>query len=163
MMFGKLQLLVLICALGSGVSAQTRQLTHFEEVTGALFRGEKVRVVIHYAQCVYLPEGSRSETPPDAVTGMDIDTYEYFAAGAIPGSPAFFVFSQSKLISNPRGKGFVINYGKVRVNSDDSVVVTARYLHPKNHRILMDEQFRGILNDGSNQGGIYFYVNGPKR
>jgi hypothetical protein len=141
-----------------GLFAQTRQITSFDSLTKALFAGERVRMVIHYAQCKLTDEGKVQEKSPDAVTGIDVGTFEYFAAGVIPNMPAFLTFTETKLIRNPKGKGYVNNYGKIRVLSDNSVVVIAQYLEPKKLSVLMDERFDGIINDGKNQGGVYFYV-----
>jgi hypothetical protein len=103
-------------------------------------------------------EGAETEKPKNAVTGMAIDTYEYFGEGFRPGSKPFLSFSESKLIRNPLGKGYVINYGKVKVLSNDSVTITAQYLKPGRHKVLMDATFRGKINNGKNDGGVWFYT-----
>lgn len=150
-------LFIAVLSAQTGV-AQTTRLTSFDELMAALNAGEQVRVVIHYKQCERGP-GEEEESPvPDAITGMNIDTYEFFAPGAAHNETAFVVFSTSKLIQNPVGKGFVYNYGKVRVNADNSVTVTAKYVHPKSLKTLMDESFIGKLNDGQNNEGINLFV-----
>jgi hypothetical protein len=155
----KFKVLILFCFLfTSQLSlAQTTRIINFEDLMIVLNSGELVRVIIHYGLCKWTGEKTDSSKVPDAVTGMYIDTYEYFAPGAAGNKTAFVVFSTSKLIQNPRGKGFVFNYGKVRVNSDNSVVVTAKYIHPKSYKVLMNESFSGMLNDGINNEGISLF------
>lgn len=150
-------LFLLIQWADPAIFAQTRQIKDFDSLVNALSAGENVKVVIRYAKCRLTEKGNVKEKSPDAITGMEIGTFEYFAAGVIPGSPAIVVFSESKLIRNPKGKGFVLNYGKVKVFSDNSVTITAQYLEPKRLRILMDQTFEGIINGGLNEGGIYFF------
>lgn len=139
--------------------AQTTRLTNFNELMESLNAGEQVRVVIHYAKCKWAEEQKDQSPIPDAVTGMNIDTYEYFAEGAVHNKLAFVVFSSSKLIQNPIGKGFVYNYGKLRVNADNTVQVSAKYVHPKSFKVLMDEVFIGKLNNGKNVEGINLFKN----
>ena len=55
------------------------------------------------------------------------------------------------------GKGYVYNYVKVRINADNTVKITAQYIHPKSFKNTMDESFTGIINDGKNEGGIFLY------
>ena len=144
--------LLLIISLSG--EAQPARIKNFNELIASLSTGERVRAVIHYAKCRFSTEGSKQSPAPDAITGMDIDTFEYFAPGAAHNLKAFLVFSQMKMIQNPKGKGFVYNYGKVRINEDDSVTVLAKYVNPKNFKVVMDESFSGILNNGNNGGGI---------
>lgn len=128
--------------------AQTERVSDFNDFLSALNKGSYVRVVINYARCSR-PAGKSGITGTvDAITGMDIDTYEYFAAGAIHNKNAYVVFSVSKLIQNPHGKGFVYNYGKVRINDDNTAVITVKYIHPKSFKVLMDESYNGNLNEG---------------
>jgi hypothetical protein len=144
-------LLLIFCLSGE---AQPARIKNFNDLVVLLSNGEQVRVVIHYSQCKFSADGSQQSPAPDAITGMDIDTFEYFAPGAAYNLKAFLVFSQMKMIQNPLGKGFVYNYGKVRINEDNSVIVSAKYVNPKNFKVVMDESFSCILNNGSNGGGI---------
>ncbi len=137
--------------------AQTSRLTSFDELMQSLNSGNQVRVVIQYGLCKWPKDKSNQSVIPDAITGMNIDTYEYFANGAAHNLTAFVVFSNSTLIQNPIGKGFVYNYGKVRINADNSVIVTAKYINPKNYKVLMDECFIGKLDDGTNNEGISLF------
>lgn len=147
--------IVLTCQLAH---AQTTRIASFDELMISLNAGEQVRVVIHYSLCKW-PADKKDQSPvPDAITGMNVDIYEYFAPATVHNKLAFVVFSNSKLIQNPIGKGFVYNYGKVRINADNSVQVTAKYIHPKSFKVVMDEVFIGRLNDGENGEGIDLYV-----
>ncbi len=152
-------LLFCLLVLGRPGFAQTSRISDFDELMSSLNSGGQVRVIIQFARCVRADENEKQNPIPDASAGMEIDTYEYFAAGAIGNQNPFVVFSTTKLIQNPKGKGFVLNYGKVRINSDNTAVVTTRYIHPKSYRVLMDEKYACKLNDGKNQEGINLYKN----
>ena len=140
--------------IGRSGWSQTTRIIGFDNLMRSLNAGERIRVVIHYALCKWPAEQKDQSPVPDAIAGMDIDTYEFFAPGAAHNKNAFVVFANAKLIQNPIGKGFVYNYGKVRINADNSVMVTVKYINPKNYKALMDESFIGKLNDGSNNEGI---------
>lgn len=139
-------------------AAGTVRITNFQQLITSLNTGEQVRVVIHYKLCRLASDKEGQINIPDAVAGMDIDVYEYFAAGAIGNKEEYLVFSQSKLIQNPKGEGFVYNYGKVRVNADNSVIINAKYIHPKTYEVLMDQFYTGEINDGQNNEGVNFFV-----
>ena len=140
----------------SGYSQSTR-IKSFDQLIETLHSGARVRAVIHYSQCSRTKEQEIKTPLPEAITGMEIDTYEFFAPGAAHNKIAFIVFSTSKLIQNPLGKGFVYNYGKVRINADNTCQVTAKYIHPRRYKVLMDELFTAKLNDGVNGEGINLY------
>ncbi len=146
--------LFLICQFAI---AQTTKITTFDDLMVSLNAGARVRVVIHYARCTRPPEETDQTAIPDAASGMNIATYEHFAAGAVHNKSAFVVFANSELIQNPIGKGFVYNYGKVRVNADNTVKVTAKYLNPRNFKELMSETFNCKLNDGNSNEGVFLY------
>lgn len=102
--------LIFVCQV---IPAQTLRLTDFEKLINALNTGERVRVIMHYGQCQWADENMADTPLPKAVSGMDIDTYEYFEPGVVHNKLAFVVFSNAKLIQNPKGKGYVYNYGIV--------------------------------------------------
>jgi hypothetical protein len=52
----------------------------------------------------------------------------------------------------------VYNYVKVKVSEDNKVKITARYIDPKTMEEVMDENFFGEINNGSNEAGVYFYA-----
>jgi hypothetical protein len=149
--------LALCLSACSVAQAQTEQILNFNELMHLLNSGEKVRVVIHYAQCKLFTDQKEQPSSPDAVSAMSISTFEYFAAGVANNQMAFVVFSDSRLIKNPIGKGYVYNYGKVRINSDNTVKIIAQYLNPKNYKVLMDEVFEAKVNNGKDNGGVYLY------
>jgi hypothetical protein len=155
----KIKYLILICVLFfSQISwSQTTRVTNFNELMQALNAGEQVRVVIQYGLCEWATDLDKQSPVPDAITGMNIDVFEYFAPGAVHNKMAFVVFSNSKLIQNPIGKGFVYNYGKLRINSDNTVQINAQYINPKNFKVVMDETFIGNINDGTNGKGIHLF------
>lgn len=140
-----------------GGYAQTNRISSFDTLMQCLNAGQQVRVITYYALCKWAPE-NKSDTPvPDAISGMNIDTYEYFAPGTVHNKLAFVVFSNSKLIQNPKGKGYVYNYGKFRINADNTVQITAEYINPKNFKVQMNEVFAGKLNDGQNGEGVNLF------
>jgi hypothetical protein len=154
----KFKLFIVFCLLLAGqfVSAQTTRLINFDHLMEALKSGEQVRIIIDYSKCGW--QDTTKQSPiPEAITGMDIGTYEYFAPGAIHNQRAFVVFSNTVLIENPIGQGFVYNYGKVRIYEDHSVQVTAKYIHPKRFKVLMNEVFTGKINDGHNGEAIHLF------
>jgi len=153
-----LSILLLISQFGF---AQTSLLSSFDQLMQSLNSGEQVRVVIHYGLCQWAPTENKQTPTPRAVTGMDVDTYEYFPSGTIHNKNSFVVFSNTKLIKNPLGKGYVLNYGKVKINDDNTVQVTVKYINPSNFKELMSEVFVGKLNDGHNNEGINFFKFNP--
>ena len=138
--------------------AQNNQLTSFESLMKALNAGKNVRVIMHYAKCKQIADNEEKEKAPDAVGGMNLDTYEYFEANAAHNKDPFVVASTSKLIGNPKGDGFVFNYVKIKVSPDNKVKVTAQYVDVKTMEITMDENFFGEINNGENDGGIFFFT-----
>lgn len=144
------------------VNAQTTQLSNFEELMQALNSGEEVRAVFHYKNCQLISDNKIADPNrvPDAIGGMGIDVYEYFAAGAIRNKEAFVVFSVSKLIENPIGEGYVYNYAKVKVYENNEVQIIARYIDSKTMEEVMDESFYTQVNDGKDdKKAAFFYKN----
>jgi cobalamin biosynthesis Mg chelatase CobN len=152
-------LLLFLSGFAGMCGAQPVQITGFTELMESLHAGERVRVVMQYSLCAREQTGSETDTIPGVAASLEIDTWEYFDRGSVGNAQAFVVFSQSKLIENPLGKGYVLNYGKVKIREDNSVKVTARYLHPKTLRVKMEEFFRCAVNDGRNRAGIYLFKN----
>lgn len=157
----KLFLLIAIFFIAIATSAQPKQIKSFNELMDALNRGERVRTVIHYAKCTLIRNNEMQEKSPDAVSGLDIDTYEYFARMAVRGNDkAFLVFSANHFIQNPIGMGYVYNYGKVRIDEDGKITITVTYVEPLTLEETMNQKFYTIINDGKNDGGVYFYLQG---
>lgn len=137
------------------IASAAARLANFKDITAALKTGEKVRVVLHYAKCQLISDNEIKEKSPDAVGGMSIDTFEYFAKNSVKNPLAFFSASESKLIANPVGKGYVYNYVKIKVSEDGRIRVTARYLDTKTLDVVMDESFYTSL-DAKDPGAVFY-------
>lgn len=137
--------------------AGNKPLKDFNELMGALNGGYNVSVVIHYAKCQLEIDGEIQENSPDAIGGMEIDVYEYFAPMTVYNKLAFVVTSKSKLIQNPIGDGYVYNYVKLKIYEDDSVIIIAQYIDPLTYKVIMDEKFIGMINNGKSNAGVFLY------
>lgn len=152
-------LLLIFLGIAPEAKSQPRQLHNFEALMEALKSGNQVKLVFHYAKCELISDNEKQEKIPDAIGGMTLDVFEYFAQNSTRNKEAFVVASESKLIQNPKGEDYVYNYVKVRIDENNKVKITARYLNPENFKVQMDENFFGTINDGKNEGGIFLYVN----
>lgn len=101
--------------------------------------------------------GSAKESM-DAIGGMKLETWEQFGIG-ITGKRAdkreYVAASETKLISI---RGFVLNYGSVRVYEDNEVLVKVNYLDPRDYAIKMDEIFRCRMSNGRDSHGASFFT-----
>jgi len=138
--------------------AQSQQICSFDELMTHLKKGKNVTAVFHYSRFKLISDNEEQEKIPDAIGGMELSTWEYFAPNAVKNKEAFVVFSENKLIRNPKGEGYVYNYVKVRINADQKVKVTAQYLDATTLKVNMDENFFGQLNDGKNEGGLSLFL-----
>lgn len=138
------------------ILAQLKQITTFDELFTSLKNGYDVRVVVEYQKCKLFIDSAEVNSV-NAIGGMDISTFEYFAKGSIRNEKAYLVFSENVLISHKK-YGYVYNYAKFRVFEDNEVEITARYLKTGNYEVVMDEVFYCKINNGSNEEGIYFYI-----
>ena len=156
----KKSIVTLFFVLGLMFSAfsQTKQLNNYEDLLSALNAGEKVRAIFHYVKCKQIADNEEKEKSTEAIGGMDIDAYEYFAANAVKNKEPFLVASTTKLIQNPKGDGFIYNYVKIKVSPDNKVKITAQYVDARSFEIKMDENFFGEINDGKNDKGIFFFL-----
>ncbi len=145
---------VAICAW----AGENTQIKSFEELMNYLKNGKEVSVVLHYAKCELISDNEIVEDVPDAIGGMILDVWEYFAPMVIYNEKAFLVSSTSKLIQYPKGDGYVYNYVKIRFYDDNSVKITAEYLDAETYEVKMTENFYGNIADGKNKEGIYIYV-----
>jgi hypothetical protein len=135
------------------------QLKSFDSLSNALKEGSGVRVILHYkAMKLFDESGNPVEDVPDAVGGMDLDTFEYFSAGAVGNSEGYFASSHTHLINHPR-QGFVLNYVKLRVYESGLVKIRAQYISPTDYSVKMDETFETEINDGQNNAGAFFFLN----
>lgn len=130
----------------------------FTQLMDNLKSGNDVKMVVHYKKCQLISDNEITEKIPDAIGGLSVDVFEYFAPNSVKNDKAFVVFSENKLIQYPKGDGYVYNYVKVKVSEDNKVKITARYIDPKTMEEVMDENFFGEINNGSNEAGVYFYA-----
>lgn len=137
--------------------AQTAQLTSAPQLFKSLNAGENVNVVIHYAKCKLTIDGENVKSP-DAVGGMKLMPFEYFAKMSIRNEKAYVAASETQLIFH-RSYGYVLNYVKIRIFEDDTVEIIARYVDPNTYEVKMDETFTAVINNGSNDGAVYLWVN----
>ncbi|NOU59421.1 hypothetical protein [Marinifilum caeruleilacunae] len=152
------KLLLLSLLLIPGVlMAKTQKLNSFEGIMDALKEGKVVHAVFYYKDCQLISDNEIEDESVDAVGGMKIDTWEYFAKGSIRNKEAFVVTSTSKLIANPKGKGYVYNYVKLRIYESGKVKITANYLDSVTHEETMTENFFTKVNDGEN-GAAHFFA-----
>jgi hypothetical protein len=136
-------------------SAQPGEITTFSYLLSALTSGRHVRAVISYAQCT-LKIDSVEQKSPDAIGGMALEPFEYFARGAVRNPKAYVAASETHLISHPR-YGYVNNYVRMRVFEDGSVEIVARYLKPATFDVVMDETFLGSFGKDGQQGPVRFF------
>lgn len=130
------------------------QLTTFADVFGALEAGARVRVILDYSKC--LLEGAPG---PAAIGGMNIDTFEWFAAKSIGNPKAYFAASETKLVGFP--SGFVQDYVRVRVYEDEKVGVEVKYLDPVTFAVSVDEAFTCGISDATTARGATFWRTTP--
>ncbi|MBS1718931.1 MAG: hypothetical protein JST35_00625 [Armatimonadetes bacterium] len=137
--------------------AGPKRITTFADMMKSLESDSNVRVVFHYAKLKLTSEGK--EVPaPDAIGGMTLDNWEYFAPGVVRNKLGYLATSQTVLIAHP-GYGTVLNYVRVRINSDGTVQVTARYYDPTTYKVVMDETFNGAISNGKDANGVSLFVN----
>ncbi len=153
----KITILSLALLMWGAGYTQPVKLKNFDDLMTALNGGETVRVIVQYAKCTLISDNEVEPKSPDAVGGMTIDTYEYFAKKAVRNNEkAFVVFSENKFIQYPKGDGFVYNYAKFKIEDDGKVKITVMYIDPITHKELMNENFFTTLSDDSTSG-INFY------
>lgn len=148
-------LLTLFLFLNLIITAEPTQLKNFDEVYNAAINGNDVNIVIHYAKTDLIIDG-KAEEAPDAIGGMNLDTYEYFEVGTVRNEKAYISTSETVLINHPF-YGYVYNYVKLRIYENNSVEIIAQYLQPSTYEVKMDETFWGEINNTENDGGVYFY------
>jgi hypothetical protein len=138
------------------LGSSSTQHTDFTEVLSALKAGRSVKAVFHYKDCMLMIDGEQIEKIPDAIGGMEIATWEYFAPGSIGNDKGYIASSHKVLIQHPQ-HGFVYNYVKLNIFQDNEVKITAKYLMPENLEVKMDESFITLINDGKS-GAAYFFT-----
>jgi len=129
------------------ISAQETTLTTFEDVMHELTTGKLVRGVFFYKDMMLKVDGEVVEGVPEAIGGMTIDTFEYFAKGSIGNEEAYLAASESVLINHP-SYGVVYNYAKLRIYESGKVELLVQYLDPNSFDVEMDETFYGEIGAG---------------
>ena len=125
-------------------------LTSLAEIMDALNGGYQVRATLYYGDCTLDGAGVI-----DAVGGMSVDTYEWFAAGSIGNSEDYVAFSHSSLVLI---SGYhYYDYVKVRVYDGGRVQVIAEYLAPSTYAVDMYEEFECDLDMGDG-GAVALYA-----
>lgn len=137
--------------------AQSR-VEDFDSLMDHLTNGKAARAVFDYSKCILKIDDKEVDYVPNAIGGMAVDVYEYFAKGAVRNDRAYVVFSENKLIENPIGDGYVYNYAKVRVYEDGEVIIYVRYLDPVDYSVNMDESFHTRIKTTQNDAGASFFV-----
>lgn len=137
--------------------AQTSELKSFDEVMNALKEGKELQSVLYYNDCQFISDNEIQEKGVDAIGGMSIATWEYFAEGAVRNKQAFVVTSSYQLIANPLGEGYVYNYVKLKISADGKVKITANYINSLTHEEIMSENMFTTIHDGK-EGAAHFFV-----
>jgi hypothetical protein len=157
----KIIILFLLLSFTITTSAQT-PIHNFEELMTAFKAGKTVKAVIYYGKCKLFSDGVEEPKSPDAIGGMKLETYEYFDSSVFKNKVPSFVTSSQTVLINQSFYGYVYNYVKIKVRIDNSVEITARYLRPRKFsskfKIVMDETFKGTINDGTNDGAVSLFV-----
>lgn len=149
-------MLLVIIALPLFSMAQ-KEVKSFENIISSLEEGKTVRAVFYYKDCQLISDNEIDEDSVDAIGGMKIDTWEYFAEGSVRNKVAFVVSSESKLIANPLGEGYVYNYVKLKISAEGKVKITANYIDSITHEQIMTENFFTTIYNGE-EGAAHFYI-----
>jgi len=115
--------------------SEPKVLPTYADLYRALRAGKNVRVVLDYSKCTLNGAG----TGPEAFGAMPLDVYEWFAAGVVGNTKAYFSFSSAKLIK--LGANYRYNYVKVRVFEDNKLSAEAEYVDPAAFTTAMHEVF----------------------
>ena len=152
---------VILMCISMNVFAQ-EHLNSFDKILNAFKEGKDVKVVIYYGNCEMFSDGVKQEKSPNAIGGMELNTYEYFDSSVFRAKlPSFISTSQTVLIHH-RKYGYVYNYVKLRINSNGSIDISARYLKPRKlsskFKVVMDETFKTKISELKKDAGIVFYA-----
>jgi hypothetical protein len=157
------KIVFLLLLFVSNLALSQTQLKSFDELMTALKAGKNVKAVIYYGKCKLFSEGVEEAESPNAIGGMNFDTYEYFDSSVFKGKRPSFVTTSETILINHRFYGYVNNYVKIKINIDNTVEIIAQYLKNRKfsakYKVVMDETFKGAINDGTNDAGIYLYSN----
>jgi len=137
--------------------AKPQELYLFEAIMSALKEGKSVSAVFYYKDCQLISDNVVEDESVDAIGGMKIDTWEFFAKGSIRNKEAFVVSSTSKLIANSKGGGFVYNYVKIKIKESGKVKITAKYIDATCQEEKMTENFFTTRFNGK-EGAAHFFA-----
>lgn len=139
------------------INGQPEKITNFDQLMTTLENGYNTNVVIYYAKTKLVVDGEETEAP-NAVGGMGINTFEYFAKGTVRNEKAFLSTSETVLINHPF-YGMVNNYVKLRIYEDNKIEITAQYIDTLTLEIKMDEKFVSEINNNQNDSGVMLFKN----
>ena len=134
--------------ISSLAAAQPKEAKSLAEIMDSLKAGMQVRGVFYYQKCQLISDNKIVKRVPDAIGGMTLDTFEYFAPKSI-GNPEGFVSSSKTVLINHPSRGLVYNYAKVRIYEYGEVQIIAQYINPKTFEIVMDESFYTKIGEGA--------------
>jgi len=147
----------LLFAIGALQAQNEKLITDFDDLMYHLKKGKSIQAVLHYAKCDLYVDSMKQERTINAIGGMPIEVYEYFGKNLFGNEHAFISTSETKLIENPLGEGYVYNYVKMKIYDNNQVDIFARYLNPKTYKETMSEKFVGQIHSKDNDGGIFLY------
>jgi hypothetical protein len=145
--------------LGTATSllAEPVRLETAADVRAALLAGREVRVVLIYKSMSLVNEKGQPETSPDAIGGMSLDVFEYFAPGAVGNPEGYLAASHTQVIRHPR-HGHVLNYVKLSLYDNGRVKIVAQYLSPTTYEVKMDETFTSRIATRDGAGAAHFFA-----
>jgi hypothetical protein len=165
-----------------------QRLQSFAQINKSLLAGKKLRGVFDYKKCEFkfakefvdpvtnadeqtndplckMENSKKADScygtekqGPDAIGGLGFDTWEFFGPEItknFPDKRTYVTSSDTKLISI---RGFVLNYGSVKVYDNNAVQIKINYLNPKDYTIQVDEKFNCKLSNGSDENGASFFL-----
>jgi len=138
-------------------AGETVQLRSFAEIMATLRQGNEVRMVAEYGLCTL---NDKSTPGPHATGGTVLDVYEYFGEEFF--GQELLVFSDSKLIANYKGSGFIQDYVKTSIAASGQIEINAVYVSIDGKDITMNEVFYCSLNSGVQNGGVKLFTTGVK-
>ncbi|HMA68857.1 MAG TPA: hypothetical protein VKN74_03220 [Candidatus Mcinerneyibacterium sp.] len=147
-------LLIFLSLLSTG--CQSKKINNFSELITAIKSGTEIKVRIHYGKCNLFSKGKKIKNSPEAIGGMTLDVFEYFAKNSIGNKKAYIAASKNNLI-NYKNKNFFYNFVKIRIYENNHVEITAKYLTRKDLEPIMSEIFKTTINNGNNNGGVFLY------
>ena len=113
-----------------------RQFT-FEEIKTLLFDGKHVRLIFDYQRLSHYINEKLQAQAPNAVSGVDIEDFEYFGVN-VTGNPIPYIATSSAVLITHARYGVIYNYGKIRIYQDDRIEIGIIYIDKKTSEIKLD-------------------------